>query len=188
MNMRTILVALCMMPLASCDHQMVRVTLHSLPEGAAIVQNGSVVGTTPFVLEYDKAAAFKAGQCFEIQTLTTQWASGATSEISGNACPAHGYNQQYTFLRPAGVAGASADAQVAAANQAARTAQYIANEQTADDNAAMVSNAINNAATNYNQSLLQQRATYPQYTPPPVTAPVTCTTSTFFGQLKTVCQ
>lgn len=185
-----IFAVLCLMPITAFAAKTVTLTLHSVPEGAAIIQNGVVIGVTPTFVQYNSAAyaVLKSGQCFTAEAVTARWTSGATSTLNTQLCPANGYNQQYTFLRPAGVDGAIADAQVAAANQSARTAQYLSNEQAADNNAAMISNAINNAATNYNQSLLQRRATYPTYTPPPITAPVTCTTSTFFGQLKTVCQ
>lgn len=164
----------------------VTLQIHSLPEGAAILQNGAVVGTTPTTVTYNAAAQFGAGQCITVQLLTAQWASGATSAVAPTLCPATGYSQQYTFLRPAGVAGAEVDARIAAGNQAASAARYAADAATADANARAIEDTINNAANNYIKP--QPAYSYPQYTKPQITQPTRCKTTAGFGSLDTVCQ
>lgn len=184
MKLRIILVGILTMPLAACGAaQTVRLTLNSVPEGAAIIQNGSVIGVTPTFVQYNSAAAavLKSGQCFTAAPMTARWTSGATSDLSATLCPQNGYSQQYTFLRPADVAGADVDAQIATANQMARAtraaAQAAADAATEAANLNMIGAGIGNAA-----------ATYFQSAPPPPPKPVTCTTSPYLGQLKTVCQ
>lgn len=113
---RIILGCLAAILLAGCASPMVHLNVHSVPEGAAVIQNGAVVGTTPTVLTYDAKAQFAAGECLAISPLTVQWASGATQQWNGSLCPSVGYSQQYTFMRPANAPGGSLDAQVAAAN------------------------------------------------------------------------
>lgn len=181
--------AACALLVTGCgmsNARTVTLQIHSLPEGAAILQNGAVVGTTPTTVTYNATAQFDAGQCITVQPLTAHWASGATSAVAPTLCPATGYSQQYTFLRPAGVAGAEVDARIAAGNQAASAARYAADAAAADANARAIEDAINNAANNYSKP--QPTYSYPQYTPPPITQPTRCRTTAGFGSLDTVCQ
>lgn len=203
MRAQAIMAILCTMPLAAWSTQSVHVTLHSVPEGATLLENSRVLGVTPVPIDYtDDAivAAFKAGQCVGVKPLTAIWPDGVQITEGGQLCPKYGYDQQATIVRPSGQAGATADAIVAAQAAvdaaaarlaatdaaAARLSQQAEADRIADNNAAMISNAINNASTNYNNALLQRQYTYPA-PPPAPSAPVTCTTSMFFGQLKTVC-
>lgn len=117
--------------LAGCSAKMVRVTYNSVPEGAAIIQNGQLMGHTPVALLYRPTASFKAGQCMEAPAITAQWASGAMTSINPTMCANIGRNQSFLFQRP-NVAGAEIDAQVETAQayaQAAAQAQVDAQQE-----------------------------------------------------------
>lgn len=182
MDMRTTKVILAVLALSTglggCASQNVRLEIHSLPEGAAVIQDGRVMGTTPTVIEYP-GALLKSAQCAPIRPLSVQWTSGATSTWSGELCPSVGYNQQYTFLRPADVAGGEIDARVAAGQQQARAIQAAAQAVAEAQVEAANTDALNEAAGQVGY-LLGGGTTVPLSAPPitPYQAnkKVTCTT------------
>ena len=77
--------------LGGCASQNVRLAVHSLPEGAAVIQDGRVMGTTPTTLEYP-GTLLKSAQCAPIRPISVQWTSGATSTWNGTLCPSMGYS------------------------------------------------------------------------------------------------
>lgn len=152
MIVRLMLGALTCAVLAGCSAKMVRVTYNSVPEGAAIIQNGQLMGHTPVALLYRPTASFKAAQCMEAPTITAQWASGAATSINPTICGYSGRNQSFLFQRP-NVAGAEIDAQVAAANAyraaavaAAQAQQDALQEQALYQAAGGLGNALGCAA------------------------------------------
>jgi len=190
--------------LAGCAPPMVRVTYQSVPEGAAVIENGRVLGVTPMEITYTPTREFYAGECVTLQPIQARWASGATADWSGSLCARNGYRQSYTFMRPEGVAGGEVDAQVGAGNQLARATQQAAQAQAeadiSEDNLWMLSNAVGNAAANQQRPVVMPTyptASTPHTIPQPASSAfpsfqdkkVTCTTTEVSaGQANTVCQ
>jgi hypothetical protein len=78
-----------------------QVTYYSDPPGATLYQSGRPMGTTPTTLTYARNKSFNKGQCIRIEGTSVKWASGAEASIAYlTMCPATGYSQQYTFIRP----------------------------------------------------------------------------------------
>jgi hypothetical protein len=104
--------------LASCvsiiQHPL-QMTYHSDPEGATLYQGNTRFGYTPLMVTYqDASRLFRAGTCLPLQPVQVRWASGAAATATNlKACPAQGYSQQYSFLRPLSAPGADVDASFA---------------------------------------------------------------------------
>ncbi len=92
-----------------------QMTYHSDPEGATLYQGGTRFGYTPVTLTYqDVSYLFRAGNCLTLQPVQVRWASGAAATVTGlKGCPAQGYWQQYSILRPTDTPGADIDANFA---------------------------------------------------------------------------
>lgn len=193
---KVISAALACALLAACATPMTRLTVHSMPEGATILQDGVPVGTTPAVFTYNTRAAFHAGRCFTISPLTARWVSGASRTWQGQLCPATGQYQAYTFERPIGAPNATADNAFAAKLQLMRSRQALLQAQIDAQTQANNEAALYQAAGNLGNTLGCAAAggclPAPYYaTPAPSQPPpsqVTCTTTKGpFDQIQTVC-
>jgi hypothetical protein len=92
-----------------------QMTYHSDPEGATLYQGTTRLGYTPITLTYqDVSYIFRAGNCIALQPVQIRWASGAAAAVTNlKGCPAQGYRQQYSILRPTNAPGADIDANFA---------------------------------------------------------------------------
>jgi hypothetical protein len=106
----------------------VTLTVHSVPEGATVSQNGQTFGATPLTVSYE-FPDFKT--CHLTEALTVTWASGASSAMPINLCPAVGKKQQFSFARPTDAPNLALDWQVA--YQQAALAQLWALAQASGD-------------------------------------------------------
>ena len=115
---RTNALSIAVLQLAGCvsivQHPL-QMTYHSDPEGATLYQDSTRFGYTPVTLTYqDVSYIFRAGNCLALQPVQIRWASGAAASVSNlKACPAQGYRQQYSILRPTNAPGADIDANFA---------------------------------------------------------------------------
>ena len=151
------------------------VTYHSDLPGAALYESGRFWGYTPITLQYPNAhIAMQAGQCQMLQPLTVRWASGAEASISNlQTCPVNGYNQQFSFIRPAEIPGREFDAQFALERERIAIMQQQATAQQTS------------ALSSLFQALNQQ--TQQTYSPPPQQN-VNCTTHVFGNTIQTRCR
>ena len=92
-----------------------QMTYHSDPEGATLYQGTTRLGYTPITLTYqDISYIFRSGNCIALQPVQIRWASGAAATVTNlKGCPAQGYRQQYSILRPTNAPGADIDANFA---------------------------------------------------------------------------
>jgi len=91
--------------------QKITLEVHSSPEGAQVFIDDvpRLMGSTPLALTYHVAKP-----CGPTQAVRVRWASGAeASQPALQLCAKTGKRQQYTFERPADVAGLQVDLQVA---------------------------------------------------------------------------
>jgi hypothetical protein len=93
------------------------VTYFSDPAGATIYANNQqqTFGYAPVKLKYKVSKGFSSGNdCMQLQPVMVRWASGAEASVSMlRVCPQQGGNQQFTLVRPTGVAGRELDVQFA---------------------------------------------------------------------------
>lgn len=141
---KTILGILACAVLAGCAAPAVRLTYHSVPEGAAVIENGRMLGVTPVTIVYHPARAFYQGACVPVQPVTAQWNSGASAAWNGAICASNGYNLQHVFQRP-DAPGIAVDAQAAAAAAYAQAAAASAQAQQDAQQEAFWDAAILNA-------------------------------------------
>jgi hypothetical protein len=106
-----IVLALGSTPAVSARSKKVTLTIHSMPEGALLTENGKLWGSTPFALVYN-VGAFRA--CQNTPPMSVRWASGAEAAVTGvSLCPTVGKNQVFTLNRPADADGLAIDLQAA---------------------------------------------------------------------------
>lgn len=129
--------------LAGCAAPSVRLTYLSVPEGAAVLENGRMIGVTPVTIVYHPPRAFYQGACVPIQPVTARWNSGAAKGWNGSICARNGYAMQYVFQRP-DAPGLAIDEQAAAAVAYAQAVTVAAQTQQAAQQEAFWNGAILN--------------------------------------------
>ena len=131
-TLKSVFAAFSLTVLAGCaTSTLLNVTYHSDPQGAALYEGGRFFGYTPVTLQYPLAhLTMETGQCVAVQPLAVRWASGAEASIENlQACPINGYFQQFSFIRPTGVAGREMDVQFALERERLAIMQQQANAQ-----------------------------------------------------------
>lgn len=95
----------------------VKVTFQSDPPGATLYSEDipgtlKLWGYAPLILKFQVPRNWK--DCIHTNPMRVRWLSGAEAAVSGiELCPQVGKNQQFTFMRPAGIPGAEIDGQFA---------------------------------------------------------------------------
>jgi hypothetical protein len=145
--MRLLTLVTIALSIAGCATQSLQVTYTSDPQGALLYENGKQWGYTPVTLTYPGVrGTFLAGQCVTLDPVLVRWSSGAEAKIGGvSACPASGWIQQFTFLRPAEIPGRDLDVAMALQIQQSASAQQQA--AAAETSAAIRALAIQSQQT-----------------------------------------
>lgn len=86
----------------------VKLTYVTMPAGASLIQEGQILGETPYTLTYKVPDKWK--ECVTLRSVTLRWVSGAEITDGVTVCPKNGKKQQVQFDRPSGVPGLDVDA------------------------------------------------------------------------------
>lgn len=96
---------------SGCATPQIKVTYHSDPPGASLYSGNRPMGYCPTILAYNISPQDRRRGYVLLQSAEVKWVSGATAKIDQlKAFLATGTYQQFTFMRPNGVAGMEADA------------------------------------------------------------------------------
>jgi len=165
--MKIISAILLLISLSGCfsnslkDNNTLYLTYYSQPSGAALYHGDRYLGRTPLQLNYPIGEQNKRDQSMELSGTKAIWVSGATQSISGLTVNWGGGTQQnYTFIRPSGVAGLHQDTSYELEierNQILRD-QAAAEKESYD----LLGNLVDTLIENQNK----QKRYY--YTPPPI--------------------
>ena len=119
------------------DQSKVSLLIESNPSGAAVLQAGQHMGTTPLTLYYEVIPQFTSGYDMPLQTLEVKWVSGAFLKYdSVNLNKSQSFSQQIMFERPSKFPSLDIDLVAALAsgesssNQASYSAYYPQSETT----------------------------------------------------------
>lgn len=129
----------------------VRLHLSSSPEGAAIVQNGKVLGVTPTVIHYAVTKHWDdQTACKSVAPLTARWPDGTRATSHGKLCPRYGHDVSHRFVHPANKVAQVRTSNLSLAQQRAaiqRTKARIQALERAQANAALDRSIIQAAGT-----------------------------------------
>ena len=114
--MKIISAILLLISLSGCfsnslkDNSTLYLTYYSRPSGASLYDGNNYLGRTPLTLNYTITEQNKRSSSMSLKGIKAVWVSGATQAISSlKPNWDYGTRQNYTFVRPSGVAGLDKD-------------------------------------------------------------------------------
>ena len=168
--------------LNGCTTQLA-LTYVSDPPGAMVYQDQQILGYAPKTLYYKVREEDKKRGQITLQGISVQWASGATAIATSIVADlSKGLSQQFTFIRPANVAGREADVQFALELERLRLAQQQVDAQRAALGWQQYQNSMNQL-NQVNQQIYQQPQNLPMQN-----LPINCISSPVGNTIVTNCR